>query len=192
MTQSKEFLSVALLAAGEDKGHPFLGKLFYEAEEDFGVSSGAVEALMDVKNWSVQSRPKIIVLARENQSGNLTVRWYPVITVHQPPRYTSQIWTAELSELEFDRSYLGQCEGTEMTGGMPYRPLNEIMWFSHVRDLYRSQNEVKSEITTSLLYGVKARYSELLADIGKKLEIKRASEFVPVFTKGRVSGLKLH
>ncbi|WNK01072.1 hypothetical protein L2D14_06515 [Thalassospiraceae bacterium LMO-JJ14] len=192
MTQSNKFLLDALLAAGEDKKHPFLSRLFQEAEDDFGVCSGAVKELMDEKNWSVKRRPKIIVVARENQSGNLTVRWYPLKSVNQPTRYKSQISIEKLSELEFEESYLGQCEGTEMTGGMPYRPLNEIMWFRQFRDLCRSRNEVKSEITASLLHAVEARYLELLDSIGKKLVIKQASEFVPIYKNGWVSDLELH
>ena len=191
MRKSQEFLSLALQATGTHQQRSFDSDLLSEAKVDFGVSKSAVQELLDRKNWTTTSRPQVIVNARQNRSGNLTVKWYPAVTADTLPQLLAQTGCADVADLEFDPKFLGWCASTEAAGGLSYRPGNEIMWFRGAHQLKPAIFEEKRDVLAPLLFGLKARYEELLADLGDELTIVQATTFTPIMKDGFLSDWKL-
>jgi hypothetical protein len=178
MKKSQEFLAIAKQVAGERKKHTFLRSLLIEADDEYGVCQNAIKELLNQKNWTVQSRPRVVVSGRLNQSGNFTVRWYPTASYGSTVERVGQIVVDDRSDLEFDEAFLGRCWWTEAAGGSPYRPANELMWFRGASGLSPAVFEEHADILAPLSFGLKARYEELLDDIGQQVQITNATSFV--------------
>ncbi len=163
MTNSQRFLDIANELVSHKTSREVKDRL-KEARGDFGVLQGNVDALLDKKNWTVE-RPSIRVRANINQAGSLTVRWLPTV---------GQFEAKHESDFEFDSWFLGKV----VLANEPYagaRPRGELMWFRNLHWAVRlDEDGCHRAATLAVLYGIKARYEELLAQLRNKMTITSA------------------
>ncbi|TPK99038.1 MULTISPECIES: hypothetical protein [unclassified Mesorhizobium] len=160
MTNSQHFLDIANELAGRAMS-PDVRDLLKEARGDFGVLQGNVNALLNKKNWSVE-RPRIRVQADINQAGSLSVWWLPTI---------GEFEAKHESDLEFDGRFLFQVVH-RVQPNFGARPAGELMWFRRLHWGLRLAGDTGERAATlAILYGIMARYEELLAQIRNEVTI---------------------
>jgi hypothetical protein len=164
VTNSQHFLDIADGLISSKETSPAVRDWLEEAQGDFGVSRSNVDALLDKKNWTVE-KPQIRVEADINQSGSLAVRWLPTI---------GQFEAKQPSDFEFENWFLGQVVlANQPNWGT--RPRGELQWFRKVpRSLFFADDANSKVAVLAIVYGIKARYEELLAQLGAALTITNA------------------
>lgn len=163
MTNSQYFLEIANELIGR-KTAPELRDWLTEAQGDFGVLRANVDALLSKQRWTAE-RPRIRVQADINQSGSLMVWWRPTI---------GEFEAKHESDFEFEGRFLYRVVH-QVRPNFAARPPGELLWFRKLRWGVRLQGDAGERAATlAVLYGIKARYEELLAQIGRELDITSA------------------
>ncbi|TIS90597.1 hypothetical protein [Mesorhizobium sp.] len=163
MTNSQHFLDIANELVGR-KTSPEVKDRLKVARGDFGVLQGNVDALLNKKNWTVE-RPSVRVGAEINQAGSLTVWWVPTI---------GKFEAKHESDLEFDGRFLFQVVH-KVPPNFGARPVGELMWFRKLHWVVRLDGDACDRAATlAILYGIKARYEELLVQIRNEMTITSA------------------
>lgn len=151
---------------------PRFEQLVEDVERNCLEDQWQLRQMLDQRNWRV-SRPRIMLDARRNKSGNLQLHWSMVANEHN---------IRSIDELEFTHDFASRISnGTEAYGA--HRPEVELFWVK-VRHFYGETREVE-EAALNLYRMLVMRYDEIIETLEEAFEFDHVPKLEVVSGKER-------
>ncbi|MEX0409330.1 hypothetical protein ABGN05_27180 [Aquibium sp. LZ166] len=189
-----DYLALARKRARNNKVRYDLAWMLQRDHFDYGIHRAYVGELLDPQNWNANflaqgRKPRVFIDAYRNMRGNVEVR-------------SIGGQCGIYFQADFTPSFINHATSGAYGG---YRSPGEIMWIKDFDLLRMLAIDQRDPVAKALLFGLKARLDELIAEISSVLDVVGAmplefeyqgknvskAEFVPTISQEQIDAIRI-